>query len=209
MSFILDALRKSETERQKQSAPGLADGRYPVRSSGRNVWVPVLIAVTAANLILLGYLLWTRDATAPAPAAVPVPRSPPPVIAAPTPASPARPAAAERAPAAGAVAPPADPPARVAVVHPKESATAPEPKPSAPAALPTIQQLTTTGMLSLPPLHLDIHVYSEDPAQRFVFINMKKYREGEELREGPRVVEITPDGAVLDHRGDRFLLGRE
>jgi hypothetical protein len=34
-------------------------------------------------------------------------------------------------------------------------------------------------------------------------------REGEALPEGPRVLEITRDGVVLDWRGSEFLLGRE
>ena len=38
-------------------------------------------------------------------------------------------------------------------------------------------ELRANGVLQLPDLHLDIHVYSEKPVDRFVFINMNKYRE--------------------------------
>jgi general secretion pathway protein B len=61
----------------------------------------------------------------------------------------------------------------------------------------------------LPDLHLDIHVYSDQPADRFVFINMKKYKENSTLTEGPGVREITPDGVVLEHAGTAFLLPRD
>jgi general secretion pathway protein B len=63
--------------------------------------------------------------------------------------------------------------------------------------------------MQLPDLHLDIHVYSEVPKDRFVFINMSKLREGSQLAEGPVVAEITPDGVVLGHQGQYFLLSRE
>ncbi len=58
-------------------------------------------------------------------------------------------------------------------------------------------------------LHLDIHVFSEVPADRFVFINMNKHREGSATAEGPVVREIRSDGVVLEHQGRVFLLPRE
>ena len=54
-----------------------------------------------------------------------------------------------------------------------------------------------------------IHVYADDPNERFVFINMKKHRESSQLPEGPVVAEITNDGVILEHRGLTFLLPRE
>jgi len=62
---------------------------------------------------------------------------------------------------------------------------------------------------ALPDMHLDIHVYAPKPADRFVFVNMRKYTEGQALKEGPTLERITPDGAVLNHHGLRFLLPRQ
>ena len=59
----------------------------------------------------------------------------------------------------------------------------------------------------LPEMRLDLHVYDPDPAKRFVFINMRKLREGESLPEGVRVDEITQTGARLSFRGNQFALG--
>lgn len=73
----------------------------------------------------------------------------------------------------------------------------------------TIDELRLNGTLQLPELHIDIHVYAEDPAERFVFINMKKQRENSQLDEGPVVAEITTDGVILKHQGSTFLLPRE
>ena len=65
------------------------------------------------------------------------------------------------------------------------------------------------GLLQLPDLHLDIHVYSNIPEDRFVFVNMSKYKERGTLDEGPVVREITPDGVILEYLGTGFLLPRE
>ena len=76
-------------------------------------------------------------------------------------------------------------------------------------ALPSMQQLMQAGMLSVEPLSVDLHVYAGDASKRFVFINMKKYREGETLVEGPRVDEITDSGVILTYQGNRFRLDRQ
>jgi hypothetical protein len=74
---------------------------------------------------------------------------------------------------------------------------------------PTLQEVRVNGSINLPELHLDIHVYSSNPEDRFVFINMSKLREGSQLTEGPVVEKITLDGVVLDHLGQLFLLPRD
>ena len=75
--------------------------------------------------------------------------------------------------------------------------------------MPTAQEVQANGTVSLPELHVDIHVYSETPEDRFVFINMTKHNEGSRLPEGPLVVEITTEGVVLQHNGTQFLLPRD
>ena len=49
--------------------------------------------------------------------------------------------------------------------------------------LPDIDQLRADGELPIGPLRLDIHVYSDNPTERFVFINMRKYKEGDKYDE--------------------------
>ena len=73
----------------------------------------------------------------------------------------------------------------------------------------TFNNLRAQGVLNLPDMHLDIHVYSDQPADRFVFINMSKYKERAMLTEGPIVKEITPEGVILEYGGTDFLLPRE
>ncbi len=75
--------------------------------------------------------------------------------------------------------------------------------------LPTLNELTGDRAVGMPPMHLDIHVFSTNPAERFVFINMRKYTEGATLTEGPVVEKIRTDGVVLNQRGFRFVLPRQ
>jgi general secretion pathway protein B len=58
-------------------------------------------------------------------------------------------------------------------------------------------------------MHLDVHVYATKAAERFVYINMRKYHEGATLQEGPTVERIRRDGVVLSYRGLRFILPRQ
>jgi len=51
-----------------------------------------------------------------------------------------------------------------------------------------------------------VHVFSDQPQKSFVLINMRKYREGEKLQEGPQLDEITPEGVILSFSGQRFRL---
>lgn len=82
-----------------------------------------------------------------------------------------------------------------------------EPAPTPP--VPRLQEMTPAYRADFPPLKVDVHVWNRDPAQRFVLVNGKRYREGEALREGPLLVEITDDGLLLSHRGERVLLPLE
>ncbi len=74
-----------------------------------------------------------------------------------------------------------------------------------------LPEMTADEMVArgVPELHLDLHVYSNAPAQRFVFVNSRKYREGDTLAEGPVIEKITQDGAVLSFRGSRFRLAND
>ena len=95
------------------------------------------------------------------------------------------------------------PQAAVARAVAAETQSAPPPQHS---SLPTADEVSAGG--GVPQLHLDLHVYSAKPQERFIFVNSHKYREGDTLQEGPVVEQITQSGAVLNYRGSRFLLTR-
>ncbi len=219
MSFILDALRKSEIERQRQSGPNIAD--LPIAREDRRLPVALLAIglLLAVNVGVLVFFLM-RDSGAPtalapgAAATAPVPAAPAPVAAPPPAAS--APANARAAAPVDDAAEPAFDPADVATLPPQ----APDPTllPDAPVARPGGRvvyaegpppaDLPTAQDVGLPELSVDLHIYADDPAKRAVFINGRRYTEGATIAEGPVVVEITRDGVVLTHRGRRFLLPR-
>ena len=60
MSFILDALRKSEHARQRQTGPGLAEVPVAPPKPRTNVWATALIALLVVNLLAVGILLLRR-----------------------------------------------------------------------------------------------------------------------------------------------------
>lgn len=211
MSFILDALRKSEDQRRQQAAPTLAAAPRTAPARKKSIWLPILVIALAMNTLVFGYVLLTRDATPPSSAAP----NPPPgngtvrslrkeadVEAAPR----NQTVAAARPDAPEPAAKPA--PSPVTAPNPaKPGETAP--KTSIREGLPSLDQLRAGGLLTIGDLRVDMHVYAGDASKRFVFINMKKYREGDRLLEGPTVEEITPDGVILRHESRRFGLDRD
>jgi len=239
MSFILDALRKSENERQRQAGPGIAE--LPVaRAAAR---APVILiafgALLAVNLVVLLYWLLKDDAPQVV-REVPVAAQPSAAAATPTPAQDgARPApvAVATPPAQDAGRPAPVPPreirplaAEVAAGPPPDAAPPPAPDPSLlpTAPLPTqaygwpprqqatggsyvprIDTLPPQATAGLPELNLDLHIYSTDPAQRAAFINGTRYRAGDQLPQGVDVVDITHEGVVLRYRDQQFLLPRQ
>ena len=75
--------------------------------------------------------------------------------------------------------------------------------------LPTLAELQLDNRIALSPLHVDVHVFNEDPRRRFVLINSRKYKEGERISEGPLLETIRRDGLVMYYRGQRFVVPRE
>lgn len=212
MSFILDALKKSETDRQQQSSAEFA--AVPTRPGTPPVprWMWMAGLLLAINLAVLIGLLLKPD---PDPTRVAIPSSRGSGDSSAVEAE-SVPGFEEQVAAAQLDAPEQQKNESVTI----SAETPPEPvrpvlisqNPSAvPAAdlYPSIQEYRASGASDLPELHLDIHVYSTEPSDRFVFINMAKLREGSRLAEGPLVAEITRDGVVLEHQEQQFLLPRD
>jgi general secretion pathway protein B len=100
MSFILDALKKSESDRQRQSGPALFEVKLAPPRTGLPSWA---IAVGALLLVNLGVVMWMllRHSTTRAPEA--------PEVAAARVSAPPRPAPATAVPAVATDHPPAPP----------------------------------------------------------------------------------------------------
>jgi general secretion pathway protein B len=61
MSFILDALKKSELERQRQSVPGLMDTRLSPKRNRLPLWAVALGVLLGINLLGLTYVVLRRN----------------------------------------------------------------------------------------------------------------------------------------------------
>lgn len=66
MSFILDALRKSEHERQRTTGPGLAEVAVAPSKPRTNVWATAAIALLVVNLLAIGILMLRKGQDEPA-----------------------------------------------------------------------------------------------------------------------------------------------
>jgi len=229
MSFILDALKKSESDRQRQSGPALFEVKVAPPRTGLPPWAIAVAALLVVNLAIVMWMLWRHPATrtpdtsaaaaalpgvgqpqaagattpAPAPPSVslPPPAAQPPV-AAPSPALPPNPGAANGASDnPDDYVPAADPAASPLLGNRVRHGTV--------DGVPLYQDAAASPGTRIPQLRLDLHVFALRPQDRFVMINMHKLREGDSLPEGVRVDSITPEGAVLSYSGSRFLLTRD
>lgn len=222
MSYILEALKKAEAERQLGATPTLhapvLDSAAPRAGLARKPLVAAVGALAAA-IAVLAAVLWQRAPTvAPAPAA-PAAAA---VVAAPartvvaTPATPAvtpavTPAATPVASAAAPVLPPAPPTPVVAAAAPVAAPAPPaKAEPAVPPAKPAEEPVQTLADLpepirrAIPSFSMDGYMYSSNPADRLILIDKALRREGDEVAPGLVLEKLLPKGAVFSFRGYRY-----
>jgi general secretion pathway protein B len=187
MSYILDALRKSETERTQDATPNLLTAQH-MRGRPRTALLLTLIAVLAVNAAVIGAWLWRPGAHSAAPAAQhPVRQGPAPVHAEPL------------APAQAVVTlPPEARPERAAAPNDRvEPSDAVEPSD---VVVPAEDADAGTA------IEVSSHVYSTDPHARAITIAGRRYQEGDSIKAGVRLVEITETGIVVEDHGQRRVV---
>ena len=216
MSYILDALRKSDLQRQHGAAPRLQSTRLNSRSGeGAHSWVYGLLAVL---LISAGIAIgWLRPWQAPndEPAAVmptpvkPLAATPPALVPADAVLTPEPPPVVthdrpRRAPATAAST------KKEPATH-SSRATAPERAATSPGAhdgkVLSVSELPLTIQQEIPPMTIAVHAYSPRAADRMVSINNAMLHEGATVQPGLQLDEITPDGMVFSFKGYRFRRG--
>ncbi|EMP55530.1 hypothetical protein MSNKSG1_06653 [Marinobacter santoriniensis NKSG1] len=221
MSYILDALRKSETERRQGKVPDLGHQVQLIHRSGRKkgiaagVWIALALLVNAG---VLAVVFWPREVSTPADAQPPqasVTHSAP------------RESVDAPSPSAAVVEEKVDPPAPV-TAEPVES----EPTTVTEAEKPTIIvpsvsrektqealsespnsdrvphliELPLSFQKSVPDLTFNSHIYASDPQARRVMINGQYLKPGDSF-DGITVDRITEDGVVLRKQGQPFRVG--
>jgi general secretion pathway protein B len=73
---------------------------------------------------------------------------------------------------------------------------------------PLLGELPLSFRQTLPQFRLDVHVYADDRARRFVMLNLERLSEGDLSADGLEVVEIQADGVVLYWEGQLFFMPR-
>ncbi len=79
-------------------------------------------------------------------------------------------------------------------------------KEDAPSSFPQLNDLSAALQTEIPELQFAGHTYSEDPTQRMIIINGQILREGNTIAAGTHLAQITREGVVIDFKGTRFLV---
>lgn len=220
MSYILDALRRADSERERGSVPGLHTQPVPPGSADTRTaapsrpWAWVAVGVSLGLLIPIAWLALGREtppdtvalappAPAPVPAVTDLPSPPaepapapgPPVVMAPS----AAPPVVERA------APPAPSPAPAPVAATPASPP-PTPTPAAGGRILTQSELPDDVRRSLPALSVGGSVYSSNPSDRVLILNGRPFREGDQPTPELTLEEIRLKSAVLRFRNHRYAI---
>lgn len=233
MSYILEALKKAEAERQLGSAPTIHAAPLnpaPARTAGGRTPLMAGLGAGAVAAAVAAYIVMRQPAPAPHP----------PVTVAALPQRPAAPQPA--APPAAPVVAPARVPESKSAVEPKRAAApapaaepqrAPMPKPAAerlPAAppaptpapapalapeaappvaeasVPALSELPEAIRREVPQIAVGGYIYSSNPADRLLLIDKVLRREGEEVAPGLVLEKLLPKGAVMNFRGYRYRM---
>jgi general secretion pathway protein B len=211
MSYILDALRRADAERERGSVPGIHAQPLPLaaaddeadRAATPWLWIAVGVAV-----VLGGLLVWqmtASDTPPPAPVAVmPAPAPLPAPVPTPMPAPPPPPVALAPAipapqplPVPRQAAPPAVARAPAKLDTPASAATAA-------ARIYQQSELPDDIRAALPSLAIGGSIYSENPANRMLIVNGQLFHEGDKLAPDLFVEQIKLKAAVLRYKGYRY-----
>jgi general secretion pathway protein B len=202
MSYILDALKKSDQQRQRGATPtlptALATVAVPKQSS--SVYYGVLAAVLLCAGIVIGWLHpWQAEQSAHAAA---------PLVARPALSNPNQVALAPRSDQSemtGRIEQQLPVPDVTPALSLKEStspATAAQEQKAA-----SLSELPPAIQQEIPAMTVQLHSYSNKSSNSIVSINSRMMKEGDSLAPGLKLEQITPDGVIFSYKGYRFQHG--
>lgn len=188
MSYILDALNKSEQERRSNKAPDLTTiHRQPPpktpNQSSHVRWLSGLTIIVILNAA--GYWWLIRDEQTPVPVTAPAHAQADNIVP------------ASSFPTGSAV--PIEPQPTEILISPGDVIT---------SYLTPVDISGLPGELQsqIPDLQITSHLYSKDADLRMVNINGKIVLEGGNISDGMRLIEITEQGIVVNFQGYNFIL---
>jgi len=224
MSYILDALRRADSERERASIPGLHTQPVPQGSAdtkaGRGprpwIWLAIGVVVVLGGQGLGRWLLHDDAPQRPPPPGMPQAGEPFDAAA------PRPPGALGGPPAGAGLDAGALPPAEPTLLEPpplpdvprkpppaKAKAATPPAASAASAAEPRIyaqNELPDDIRRSLPALQIGGSVYSEDPASRFLMVNGLLLHENDKPAVDLVLERIELRSAVLNYKGYRYRI---
>ncbi|MGZ5054168.1 MAG: general secretion pathway protein GspB [Methylobacter sp.] len=251
MSFILNALRKSEQERQALQSENVTDKILLSQpQQGRSKATKLMVFLFVANVLVISGIVWyvrnnltsTPGTTAPvvAPRLEQDTKPEPEAIA--EPAQPEKPAqnaqlditsiaelidkektAQAPLPVKPVVAKksPAEAVKQAAIAYPEPQiqntpAIAPAVKTQAdmpeaiavPSDIPYLSDLPAEFRQKVPKFTINVFVYSQSPEERFVMVDMVKYKTGQQIKDAILLKEILPDGFVVEYQNQAFKIKR-
>ena len=199
MSYILDALRRADAERERGTIPGIHAQSVPAGSSGdvsgRRA-TPLVWVIVGLSLALVAALAWNMvGQDAPRESVEAAPAVPPAVVTAPAPV---------------ALAPVIDPtPAPVQTAKKTAPRTAKKMETPASSATPegriyALSELPQEVRRQLPTLVIGGSIYAATPANRMLIINGQLFHEGDKLAPDLSLEQIKLKAAVLRFKGYRY-----
>ena len=213
MSYILDALRKSDEQRRRGATPTLLTPQAATVTPGRSgilsYGLPAAVVLVGAGIAIGSLRPWQTGQPVPAQKSPPAVQSVPALAAAalepqvPEVAKIERKNRSRKAP-------------REAVAVVREEAKKPETdkadgaRPGDPAQeqkVVAFAELPVFIQEEMPKLSISVHAYSPVPRDRLVGINDRVLREGENVAPGLLLEQITLDGMIMSYRGYRFRRG--
>ena len=221
MSYILDALRRADSERERGAVPGVhAQVQMPGASDAdtprpSRLW-PIASVVLA--LVLAAVVGWQFFGRAAPPAAEPVPvpkpisepaevpAPAPAVVAAPPTPRPPAPVARVASPPVAVAPKPVAPRAAPAPPPLPASAVAAVAAPPPPARIPMASELPDDVRNSLPALTIGGASYSQNAENRMLIVNGQVFREGDKLSADVTLEQIRLKEAVLSAKGVRYRI---
>lgn len=213
MSYILDALRKSDAQRRLGAPPALVTPQPATVAPARPRTLSyglLAAALIAAGIVIGAWRPWQADEppvvaanTAAVKPAAPVPSTP---LAPPAPPIAPAPAAAVKPQAPAPISKPApirEQPRKAVVASPKKAAV-----PTSPAEkVVAFSDLPISVQQEMPLLSITAHAYSPVVRDRLIGINDRVLREGEQVTPNLLLEQITPDGMIMSYKGYRFRRG--
>lgn len=193
MSYILEALKKSDQQRQRGVTPTLQSAQATVGAPKRPfiIYYGLLAVILLGGGVAIGWLHpWQLNQTSTGL----VQQSPISIQQQVTKNSTAAPDETISEIRIPDVSPSLDKPAKLADM-PQSQEVHP------------LNELPLQIQQEIPVMTVQLHAYSLIPSERLVSINSIRLREGGLLMQGLRLEQITPDGMIFSYKGYRFQRG--